>query len=85
MMMNEAQTQLMNHIASNNVSMPVAPRDLKVYANEIGVKHKEVYSLIRRSPKMGHGLYDLVCLCLVVRQSSVHLRRHKWHHPLPLL
>ena len=59
MMMNEAQTQLMNHIASNNVSMPVAPRDLKVYANEIGVKHKEVYSLIRRSPKMGHGLYDL--------------------------
>ena len=59
MIMNKDQTELMNHIANNNVSMPITPRDLKVYANEIGVKHKDVYSLIRRSPKMGRGLYDL--------------------------
>jgi len=62
MMMNEDQTRLMNHIVDTDgdvVTASMAPRDLKMYADEIGVEHKHVYSLLRRAPKQDRGQYDL--------------------------
>src|SRR6056297_1328896 len=61
-MMNAEQTQLMNHIVKQDgavATVVMTPRELKMYADEIGVEHKHVYSLLRRAPKQDRGQYDL--------------------------
>jgi len=57
--LNSFQLQLMNHVARDTASTVMAPRDLKSYADEIGVEHKHVYSLLRKAPKADRGQYDL--------------------------
>jgi len=61
-MMNGLQTHLMRHITdsgSDVLNTPMSPRDLKAYADELGIEHKHVYSLLRKAPKVGRGQYDL--------------------------
>jgi hypothetical protein len=57
--LNSFQLQLINHVARDTASTVMAPRDLKSYADEIGVEHKHVYSLLRKAPKADRGQYDL--------------------------
>ena len=57
--LNSFQLQLMDHVARDTASTVMAPRDLKSYADEIGVEHKHVYSLLRKAPKADRGQYDL--------------------------
>jgi len=57
--LNNFQLQLIDHVARDTASTVMAPRDLKSYADEIGVEHKHVYSLLRKAPRADRGQYDL--------------------------
>ena len=57
--LNPFQTQLVNKVVEDSSSGVLSPKTLKSYANEIGLDHKHVYSLVRRLPKVNRGEYDL--------------------------
>jgi len=57
--LNNFQLDLINHVSRDATSTVMSPRELKSYADEIGVEHKHVYSLLRKAPKADRGQYDL--------------------------
>ena len=61
-MMNESKVKLLNHIEQNAFPVELgamSPAMMKRYADEVGVEHKHVYTLLRNSPKVAHGTYDI--------------------------
>jgi len=57
--LNSFQSQIVERAGRDTASTVLSPKDLKSYADEIGVDHKHVYSLIRKTPKVNRGQYDL--------------------------
>jgi len=87
-MMNEDQTRLMNHIVNADgeaATESMTPRGLKTYADEIGIEHKHVYSLLRRAPKQSRGRYDLHMFLASDNSSSVQPQQESQPAPAPAL
>ena len=88
MMMNEPQNRLMNHIVNQDgaaATVVMTPRALKMYADEIGVEHKHVYSLLRKAPKVDRGEYNLRMFVASDNSAPVQSQQESQPAPAPRL